>query len=224
MTTTKLRSPNYPAVGLGEAVSLVKKLYQAEKGGMFPPESSAGAWGYKSFSGPVRSKFAALKQYGFIDQKKGQGAKLSGRALTIALRNEASKEYLAALKEAAFEPSLFREFYEGNKFDSSDDTLKHELIVNRRFTDDGAEQFIEAFRSAMTIAQLTKPAIISGQEESQTQDKDDDMLEPPPTKDTITIPIPFSPERIGRLVIPTGMTADDWKRLDRILAAYKPES
>ena len=76
----------------------------------------------------------------------------------------------------------------------------------------------------MTLPGLTEGDIMSGQEEDQTQDKVDDMLETPQSKDTITIPIPFSQERIGKLIIPAGMTADDWKRLYRILAAYKPET
>jgi len=77
----------------------------------------------------------------------------------------------------------------------------------------------------MALANLAEGGTISGQEEDITKHEEgEDMLEPPPTKDTITIPIPFSPERIGRLIIPAGMTADDWKRLDRILAAYKPDT
>jgi hypothetical protein len=221
MTTTKQRSPNYPMWGLNEAKTLLDKLYVKEKRGEFPPESVTGAWGYKSFSGPVRARFSTMKHYGLIDQKKGAGAKLSERALTLVLRNPASMEYKAALKEAALEPSLFREYYEQGRIQSSDDTLKHDLIVNRRFTDNGADDFIKAFRDTMAFAGLTEGGIISGQEDEE--EPSDEEIALSMTQENITIPVILPSGKQGRVIIPVNMSDDDWRRLDRVLNAYRPE-
>lgn len=226
MTTSRQRSPNYPTIGLDEAIDLVKRLYQREKRGFFPPEMAHAAWGYKSFSGPVRSKVSALKQYGLLDQNKGQEARLSDRALTVILRNPASKEYSAVLREAALDPPLFKEFYE-SRSDSSDETLTHELIVNRSFTDAGARQLIAAFRSSMAVAGLTDADIMSGTEREGIDDKVEEHGKmplpptPPGTTDRV-IPLPLSPTKWVNLQGPFPVTRSEWTLMLKVLEAHKP--
>ena len=226
MTTNKQRSPNYPMWGLSEAVDLVGKLYKAEKRGVFPPELVATAWGYKSFSGGVRTRFSALKHYGLIDQKKGAQARLSERALTLALRNPASREYIAALREAALAPALFREYYEQGRLQSSDDTLKHDLIVNRNFTDNGADEFLEAFRASMTFAHLTNDNIMSGQNEGKSpqSEEEDDTMPPAPNPDVQDrlVSLPLAADKWVNLRGPFPMTESEWSLMTSVLQAMKP--
>ena len=40
---------------------------------------------------------------------------------------------------------------------------------------------------------------------------------------TIAIPVPLGPSRIATITVPTDMSDADWKRLDRILEAYRPD-
>jgi hypothetical protein len=221
--TTAVRSPNYPALSLSDAIQRLQQLYRRVSRGEFTVNDAAGAWKYKSVSGPVKRQVAALRHYGLIDRKRGGNARVSCRGLTIVLRTPESGEYRNAIREAALIPSLFQELYTAQRHTAADDVLRQYLVVERNFGREGAEQFIGVFRATMTLAGLTETGIMSGQEEESESDGDT-MLETLPTKDTMTIPIPFGPERIGRLIIPVGMTVEDWKRLDRILAAYKPDA
>ena len=97
---TRQRSPNYPGVDLEEAIEASQTLYQHFQRGEFTLEDAAKAWKYTSVSGPVRVKLAALRQFGLIDGKKGDNPRLSRQALTFALRNRASREYIDATKLA----------------------------------------------------------------------------------------------------------------------------
>lgn len=101
------------------------------------------------------------------------------------------------------------------------------LVVNRRFTDDGADQFIEAFRATMTIAQLTKTDIISGQEKEHTtpeEEEEPEMPPPPNTSETTdrVIPLPVSPTEWVNLRGHFPITEDQWNLMIGVLNAHKP--
>ena len=181
----KQRSPNYPGHDLGEAAEFLRQLYPKVQRGEFNFTDAAKAWGYNSVSGPVRRRFSALRQYGLLEQRKGDNAKLTARGLTLVLRNPASAEYVAARREAALEPDLIRELYETGKYQAANDALRQDLIVNRGFTDDGADRFIEVLRSTLTIAGLADSGSMASQEDETTSETDakgggSAMVNPPP--------------------------------------------
>ena len=161
------RSPNYPGIDLEEALGVISTIYQKEGRAPFSLEVAATGLGYKSLSGPVRVKLAALRQYGLIDQQRRGEFKLTPRALTLILRNAASREYQQALREAAVEPALFNELGETRR-SSSAESLRHHLIVDRNFTDDGAKRFIEVFKSTIQLANLEESGNISGYEPDES--------------------------------------------------------
>lgn len=229
------RSPNYPSVSLAEAVEKAKALYGKEGRSPFNPEAAAHALGYKSFSGPVRSIFAALRQYGLIEGKKGAEARLSNRALTLALRTESAREYREALREAALEPELFQEISE-ERPSASDESLRHYLIVERNFTDDGARRAIQAFRDNMALVGVEQPDKMPGLDQ---EDRKDEMempstRTPPPLA---TLPSVFRSDstvynrvplqlRGGKytvtLELPQNIDSGAWEQMVAMLAALKP--
>ena len=160
---SRQRSPNYPAVSLPEAIELVTKLYQREKRAPVDPERAALAWGYSSLSGPPRTKIAALRKYGLVDDTS-QGLRVSDRALTI-LNPLSGEEKSEALRDAALEPALFRELstYPG----ASDENLVARL-VRTGFTEAGAKIAVTSYRETMSLA---------GPEASEYH-PDDDRSEP----------------------------------------------
>ncbi len=232
----KQRSPNFPGVDLTEAVTLAEKLFDREKRAPFPHESAAAAWEYKSASGPVRVRIGALRQYGLIT-REGKGSKLTDLALTLILRNSASREHQEALRVAALSAPLFREIHE-TIGDASDETLKHHLIVDKSFTPEGSERCIKAFRGTINAAGLTEFGTLSGTDSDETFDdnEEEQMVTETPHLNTvgplrsnvpegsITIPVPLDTERMATVTVPIDMQASDWTRLDRILEAYKPEN
>ena len=165
---SRQRSPNYPGIDLETAIESVRELYTKNLGrGQFNPIEAANAWGYSGPSGPVRVRLGALRQYGLLDGQRGENPKLSRRALTFALRNQASREYRDALQEAALTPILFREIRDSHP-DASDGVLREYLILDRNFTDDGAERLIAVYRATMQLAGLDGGTEISGLQEEDS--------------------------------------------------------
>ena len=233
--SSRQRSPNYPGVDLETAIELVKVLYGAVSRGQFTPTDAATAWGYGGPSGPARVRIAALRQYGLLDGQRGENPRLSRRALTFALRNQSSQEYKTSLSEAALTPTIFRELQD-TMADATDSVLKEYLIIDRNFTDDGAERVIEVYRATMLLTELDNSADISGlyNDETPVEDKEDishpessphwtaNPVTAKVTSGSFSIPIPLDSERIATVTLPMDMSDADWKRLDRILEAYKP--
>ncbi|MCF8033808.1 MAG: hypothetical protein K9K66_18555 [Desulfarculaceae bacterium] len=106
----KTRSPNYPRVGLKEAVSRVKMLYDQEGRNPTPREAMAVAIGYSGISGASDAVLAAMNKFGLIE-KQGEDYIVSDLAMVIMYpQDEAEKR--EAIKEAALSPVLFRELYD----------------------------------------------------------------------------------------------------------------
>jgi len=226
--TNKQRSPNYPGIDLIEAVESIKKLYPKVQRGEFTPSDAALPMGYNSVSGPVRRKIGALRQYGLIEQKRGDNARLSNRALTLILRNPASNEYRTALREAALDPPLFRELYESGKHISADDALRQYLVVERAFTNEGATSFIEVLRATMVVANLTEFDNIAGQGEVKPPHGGGIVSPPPaeiqgpPSRQTRTLILPLSATEWATLQAPFPITEEAWTLMKTVLDAMKP--
>lgn len=148
-SSAKERSPNYPSMGLPAALEAAKKLWQAEKRTAVPPDVAAKAIGYNSLSGASRAALAALRQYGLIDYFGGSLA-LTDQAVDILVHPQQSEEWIKAVREAANAPEMFREIAQTHR-DASDSALNAYLITRKRFSVDGAQKFIRAFRETNAL-------------------------------------------------------------------------
>lgn len=159
ITVAKDRSPNFPAVPLGEAVPWAKKLFVDAKKNAVPVEVVAKATGSeakKGVSGPARQKIAAMRQYALIDSAGHGQYKLSPVGIDLGLHSPSDPEYREALKRAALSPTIFGELYA--KYDElpNDHILAIMLRKDRDFSEDGARRFIKAFRDTLSFAGLDK--------------------------------------------------------------------
>lgn len=231
------RSPNYPGIDLRVAVERAKLLYRKVQRGEFRVQDAAEAWGYKGGSSQVRRGMGALRQYGLIESKKGDNARLTNRAFTLALREPESREFMTALREAVESPSLFQEMIESGRANNAAGALRQYLVVEKRFTREGAETFIEVLKASMAFARVgdddnmawPDDDVIDGGEEVVKTATPASTTTPPPTAPisppgSITIPIPLTGGGLATVTMPLDMSANDWKRLDTILSAYKPSS
>ena len=159
---------------------------------------------------------------------------MSDLGLTLALREESSREYMDALRSAALNPPLFKEIYETRR-ESSDDALIYHLIRERAFTKDGAERFVRAYRNTIVFARLDIEDSIAGLEYDEGSDVSEEDMDsedprrkvvntagPSISEGLISIPVPLTEERIGTVTLPIDMGKADWDRLKRILKAYEP--
>lgn len=148
----RARSPNYPAIGLTEAVKRLGMLYEQEGQAATSPQVVAKALGFSGLHGTVRTKMAALRKYGLVDQQNGQ-IKISGLGLRI-LQPLNEEERQRSLLEALRKIDLFAEFE--NEFSSaSDENLKANLI-RRGFTERGALRAVAAWRDTLEAAKLAR--------------------------------------------------------------------
>jgi hypothetical protein len=150
----KMRSPNYPAIGLHEAIQRTKSLWMKEKRTAVPAEVAAKAIGYSGLSGPSRTALAALKKFGLVDSDD-QTVCVSDLALRV-LHPENQEAELEALQESALKPELFSQLYQSH-VNASDDAIRSYLINKLEFSESGAKQLIKAFRNTISLALLDKP-------------------------------------------------------------------
>ena len=229
---TKPRSPNYPSIDLRTAVERVKPLYQKVQRGGFTTLDAAQAWGYSGPTDRVRRTMGALRQYGLVEAKRGEDARLTVTALTLALREPESKEFQSALRDAVEAPDLFQELIESGRENDAVGALRHYLVVEKRFTKEGATIFTEVFKGSVAFAGIDKDDNMLGLEDGVIDGSEEPMTittpasssppsSPPPSPGSMAIPIPLSSGGMGTVTLPVGMTAVDWERLDAILSAYR---
>jgi hypothetical protein len=151
----KQRSPNYPAIGLSDAVEAVKAIHDKERRTAVPAAVVAKALGYSSLSGPVRVKIAALKKYGLMEGDDASGGfRVSELALHILFPANGEQESASRI-EAALKPELFADLYAAFK-EGSDEAIRSYLITKLAFSPGGAKQAIAAFRDTLAFSGLVK--------------------------------------------------------------------
>lgn len=197
------RSPNYPAYGLPTALQFAKMVWSQEKRTPVEVEVIARALGSESVSGPVRSKVAAMRQYGLLQAVNGK-LKVSDRAITLILQNQGQPEYDQAAADAALTPTLFGELWQ-DKPDASDEALNFYLVRDLRFSTDGAKRLIRSYRETLAFAKL--------QEGSYTSNDAPDRPEPQPIIGQVALTQrPQTAEGVGRVSfvfsLPRGVSAE----------------
>jgi hypothetical protein len=182
--SAKERSPNYPSIGLPSAIDLARKLWNAEKRTAVPPEIAARALGYNSLSGASRAALAALRQYDLIDNSGGTVA-LSPLAVDILVHPQESEEWEKAVLSAARAPEMFRELRESHA-DASDSAINAYIITRKRFSVDGAQKFIRAFReTAALVNRLSEGYTGAPTENAYAPGEDVTMTSPTATQQSV---------------------------------------
>jgi hypothetical protein len=145
----KMRSPNYPALSLVQALEAADKLWKAEKRTAVSHETAALAMGYKALSGPARVAIAALRQYGLIDKAEKGHVQISDLAVAILHGHGTEREI--ALGQAGLSPSLFLELSRTH-LEASETAIRSHLITKKQFAEDGARRAAKAFKDTVAFA------------------------------------------------------------------------
>src|SRR5438309_12108284 len=98
----RIRSPNYPAVSLPDAIDKVTALYRNLHTHSAPREVVAKGMGYNSLNGASATTISALHKYGLLE-RNGDEIKVSERALRI-LHPHSPEERASAIRDAASQP------------------------------------------------------------------------------------------------------------------------
>ena len=110
-TAGAVRSPSYPNMSLADAITAVAKIEAQYRSAKVDREVGAKVIGYSGLSGPANKALAALAQYGLVERAGKGEMRVTSRARAI-LHPDSEAEKRQELREAAFEPQLFRELKE----------------------------------------------------------------------------------------------------------------
>ncbi len=243
----KGRSPSYPAIDLQTALGRAQTLYEHERRNAAPVDTILQHWGYRPKSGLGLVTLAALKKFGLlIDQGQGAArtARLSDLALKIILAPEGSPDRQGGIQEAAVKPAIHHEVFDRFGFEPfSDANLKYFLRFDRKFTDNGADEFIDEYRSTMAFGGLTESANLS------TNGEDSEIHEPlqsagggvvrapvstptgrvpvtpaalPATADALAITVPLGLGKWAVVQADFPLSEAEWAQFGLVLNAMKP--
>lgn len=147
------RSPNYPAVGLREAVDRVRRLIQMDGKAGAPPELVAKHIGYSSAHGQAMTVVAALKKFGLVADSGGRLVPTQ-IALEIANLPESDSRRQRAIKDAALSPALYQELVNEHNERGlpAPDVLEAELTTYKGFNPKAVGGFVVDFLDTLDFA------------------------------------------------------------------------
>src|ERR1700722_19088161 len=96
----KTRSPQYPAIGLKEAIDKLDGIYKHDYQNPIPRSVIAEHMGYQSLNGKSLGVLSALLKYGLLEGR-GDASRVSDLGVQIIAHPPGTKEHAEALKEAA---------------------------------------------------------------------------------------------------------------------------
>src|SRR5688500_17327576 len=102
----KARSPQYPQIGLKEAIEKVSAIYRKDYQNPIPRAVAAQHMGYTGLNGKSLGVLSSLFKYGLMDGR-GDETRVSALAVQIIAHAPGTKERAEAIQLAAWEPSLF---------------------------------------------------------------------------------------------------------------------
>lgn len=151
------RSPNYPTVGLREAVERVRNMYQKDGRAGAPPKIAAVHIGFQTPHGQAMSVLAALKKFGLLEEVKDRLVPTQ-RAIEILNLPENDTRRVQALKDAALDPPIYRELVEQHKTTGlpADDVLQSELKTYGNFNPNAVVGFVKDFKDSLEFAGLSE--------------------------------------------------------------------
>jgi hypothetical protein len=169
----RIRSPNYPAISLAEAIKRIAQVHIRERQHPAAREVIMKGMGYSGVNGASLSALSAAIKYGLLEQKgKGQDYRVSDRAVAI-LHPHNPAEKAEALRAAARAPTLFGELLDHFKGGlPSDDNLRA-YLVRRGFSQSSLTNVIQSFRDTIELVtpEPSEPDLSRGFDTPSTHDR-----------------------------------------------------
>jgi hypothetical protein len=158
------RSPNYPTVGLKEAIERTKKFYDTDGKAGASPEMAAKHIGYSTAHGEAYSVLSALKKFGLVEDKTGRMVP-TARAIEILSLPANDPRRLGAIRKAAVAPPIYAELLKDYRDTGlpADDTLEGELIAYKGFNPNAVKLFLRSFKETLEFAGLSDFSVLGSE-------------------------------------------------------------
>lgn len=157
----RVRSPNYPAFSLPDAISRVQKIHTEEQHLAAPRDVIARHLGYGGLNGASNKSISALVKYGLLEEAPGDRLRVSSRALAILYPSK-PEDKADAIRAAAFAPALFGEIYGEWEGSQPSDANLRSYLIRRNFAADALDRVIQAYRETMELVTRETGAYGSG--------------------------------------------------------------
>ena len=150
-----LRSPNYPAISLPDAITRVNTIFKKEHKHPAHRDVLAKDIGYGSWNGASSAIISALNKYGLLEPVGSKGQyKVSDDAIDILLHQSGESDRARAIQKAAFMPSLFSELYiqYGNEL-PSDQNIRT-FLLKKDFNPNTVDGVIRVYRDTIEFVNV----------------------------------------------------------------------
>lgn len=146
----RVRSPNYPAISLSEAIKRVAEVFAKEHRHLTPKEVVVKHMGYGGVNGASLGALSAARKYGLLD-RDGDRYRVSDRMLGILHPNSLA-EKAEMLASAARSPELFVEILDNFPGTPPSDENLRSYLIRRGFSQSSLGPVVQAFRETMELA------------------------------------------------------------------------
>jgi hypothetical protein len=184
----RIRSPNYPQLGLREALERVRKIHDKEFHLAAPRDVIAKHLGYGGMNGASAKTISAIAKYDLLEEAGGDKMKVSPLAVSILFPKDA-REKGEAIRRAALAPALFSDIdseWGGHK--PSDDSLRS-FLIRRNFARDAVERVIESYGETVAFVEQEAGAYDSSSPKRDSQEPEATMQEPQATAIVTASPV-----------------------------------
>lgn len=151
----KERSPSFPFISLPRALDRAQAFFDAHRKEPTRISAVASTWNYSQSSSGLQQTVAALKQFGLLDELRGEGERriqISDLARTI-LTDQRPGARERGIDEAALRPRLLEEY--AKKWvpeRPSDGHCLSELELDKGFNAPAAKLFLKVFDETVAYA------------------------------------------------------------------------
>ncbi len=159
----KARSPNYPAIGLKEAVEKAEDIYRNDYQNQLPRAVAAKHMGYASLNGKSLGVLAALLKYGLLEGR-GDSTRVSDLAVTIIAHPPGSPERAEAIKDAASRPDLFQELDKRYPDGKGSDAAIRSYLLTQKFIPQAADSALRSYRETKALVEAESGAYTASEQ------------------------------------------------------------
>jgi hypothetical protein len=147
----KVRSPNYPAISLADAIPKIRAVHEKEFNHPATREVIAKAMGYGGLNGASSTVISALSKYGLLEPAGNERYRVSANAVDIILHKKGDSERAAAIERCAFSPPLFEELRGAYPNSLPSDENLRVYLIKKGFNPKSVGDVIRAYRDTIEL-------------------------------------------------------------------------
>lgn len=168
-----MRSPNYPAIPIKQAIDFVDKIFRADRTNVIDKEVAAEHMGYTGLNGRTLKLLGALSSFGLLD-KVGKGKVRVSKVAVSILHGIDDDEKHTALVAAATTPALFKRIRD--TFDQPSDKTITSFLMKEGFTDAAVGPVLKSYNetNAFLAASGVSESYGKGEREAADSVPDED--------------------------------------------------